>query len=71
MTDFDTPQQAAEGWLTPEGLAKIVPGGYTASTIRKWLRAGKVEGAVRLHNGKWFIPRSAVGEMLKGGGYGR
>lgn len=54
-------------WLSPAEAASLIPGTPKPATIRKWLRAGKLEGAIQLPGGHWQIPVSAIEEILGGG----
>ncbi|WP_313286586.1 helix-turn-helix domain-containing protein [Corynebacterium vitaeruminis] len=55
-------------WVSPAEAAALIPGSPKPATIRKWLRAGKLKGAIQLPGGHWQIPVSAIQEIL-GGSY--
>ena len=52
-----------DDWLTPTRFAEMLPGASPKS-VRDWLAAGKVPGAIRLPSGRWRIPWTAVVEIL-------
>jgi len=50
-------------WVTPTRFAEVVPGASPKS-VRDWLAADKIPGAIRLPSGRWQIPWSAVVTIL-------
>lgn len=47
-----------EKLLTPQEVAVMFR--VTDRTVRRWLNAGKVDGAVRMPSGRWRVRESAV-----------
>lgn len=50
-------------WVTPTRFAEVVPGSSPKS-VRDWLAADKIPGAIRLPSGRWQIPWSAIVAIL-------
>ena len=50
-------------WVTPDEAAGYIPGA-SARSVRDWLAADKIPGAIRLPSGRWQIPWSAVVAIL-------
>lgn len=57
----------SEQWLSPREVGERLPSTPTAQAVRQWCAKGLVPRAVRLPNGRWLIPESAVAQLLEGG----
>lgn len=53
-------------WLSPDQVGARIPGGLGGAAVRGWCRKGLLPGAVRLPNGHWRIPVSAVEAIIAG-----
>lgn len=53
-------------WLSPGEVGERIPGGLGGAAVRGWCRKGLLPGAVRLPNGHWRIPVSAVEAIIAG-----
>jgi hypothetical protein len=53
------PVELGNGHVTVSELAGWI-GGIAESTVRRWLREGKLEHAWQLDNGEWRVPRVAA-----------
>ena len=45
-------------YVTPEQAAAAL--GWATKTIYRWLRAGWIDGATQLPNGRWRIPAHSI-----------
>jgi len=52
-----------EKWYTTAEVSELIPGASQRS-IQNWCKTGVFPGALRLPNGRWRIPASAVKEIL-------
>ena len=50
-------------WLTPAEVAKLLPG-TSPKSVRDWITAGKLPGAIQLPGGRYWVPYSAVVAVL-------
>lgn len=56
-----------ENTVTPPEFAKLQ--GVDIKTVRRWLKADRIVGAVQADDGRWSIPVGAAVRMGSGGGH--
>lgn len=59
LSGTQTEAALGNGHVTVAELAGWI-GGIAESTVRRWLRQGRLEGAWQLDNGEWRVPRVAA-----------
>jgi predicted site-specific integrase-resolvase len=53
----------ATDWLTPRQAADLVPGA-SASTLRRWVKQGKIKGVFVNPSGRMHIPITGLIDLL-------
>ncbi len=51
-------------WLTVNEAVEMLPA-TSQRSVQNWVKAGVFQGAVKLPNGRWRIPRESVEAVLK------